>query len=195
MLKSKRSTTSKFLTVALAGAFLSTGLLPVTEASAGHRHKVNKHAQKHHKRHKRRNNDGDLIAAGIIGLAIGAIIAGSANDRNHRADAYYNDYNNYPVPPEATSYGYQEPYYDDYQGNDYNNGTVQRQPLSDYSNGGVSQPYSNSGPRVVTYEETVSLEPWTQGWYEYCSQKFRSFDPQKGTYLGYDGLNHFCTPK
>ncbi|WP_375461468.1 BA14K family protein [uncultured Enterovirga sp.] len=26
----------------------------------------------------------------------------------------------------------------------------------------------------------------------YCSQKYRSFDPASGTYLGYDGVRHLC---
>jgi hypothetical protein len=26
----------------------------------------------------------------------------------------------------------------------------------------------------------------------YCSQRFRSYDPASGTYLGYDGLRHPC---
>jgi hypothetical protein len=26
----------------------------------------------------------------------------------------------------------------------------------------------------------------------YCSQRFRSYDPRSGTYLGYDGLRHRC---
>ena len=192
MLKAQGSKTTKFLTVALASAFLTTGLVPISDASAHDRRKAHKHAHKHHKHHKRnnrRNNDGDLIAAGIIGLAIGAIIAGSANDRRYRDEDYYYDR---PIPPQPTGYGYEDPYYDGYQGDTY--GSVQRQPLSDYSSG-YSQPYTDNGPRVVTYEETVSLEPWSQGWYQYCSQKFRSFDPQKGTYRGYDGLDHFCVPK
>ena len=29
-------------------------------------------------------------------------------------------------------------------------------------------------------------------WYAYCSQRYRSFDPRTGTYLGYDGLRHYC---
>ncbi len=29
-------------------------------------------------------------------------------------------------------------------------------------------------------------------WIAYCSQKYRSFDPASGTYLGYDGLRHPC---
>jgi len=26
----------------------------------------------------------------------------------------------------------------------------------------------------------------------YCAQRFRSYDPASGTYLGYDGLRHAC---
>jgi BA14K-like protein len=26
----------------------------------------------------------------------------------------------------------------------------------------------------------------------YCTQRFRSYDPGSGTYLGYDGLRHPC---
>lgn len=26
----------------------------------------------------------------------------------------------------------------------------------------------------------------------YCSQRFKSYDPESGTYLGYDGLRHPC---
>ena len=29
-------------------------------------------------------------------------------------------------------------------------------------------------------------------WVAYCSSKYRSFDPESGTYLGYDGLRHPC---
>jgi BA14K-like protein len=26
----------------------------------------------------------------------------------------------------------------------------------------------------------------------YCQQRFRSYDPSSGTYMGYDGLRHSC---
>jgi hypothetical protein len=26
----------------------------------------------------------------------------------------------------------------------------------------------------------------------YCQQRFRSYDPRSGTYMGYDGLRHSC---
>lgn len=31
-----------------------------------------------------------------------------------------------------------------------------------------------------------------QDWTENCRQRYRSFDPYSGTYLGYDGLRHYC---
>jgi hypothetical protein len=45
------------------------------------------------------------------------------------------------------------------------------------------------GPGPVYYEQP---EPWTEEWYAYCSSRYRSFDPQSGYFLGYDGLYHFC---
>ncbi|WP_374571506.1 BA14K family protein [Phenylobacterium sp.] len=29
-------------------------------------------------------------------------------------------------------------------------------------------------------------------WIAYCARKYSSFDPRSGTYLGYDGLRHYC---
>jgi hypothetical protein len=29
-------------------------------------------------------------------------------------------------------------------------------------------------------------------WMAYCSQRYRSFDPASGTFLGYDGQRHMC---
>ena len=29
-------------------------------------------------------------------------------------------------------------------------------------------------------------------WLNYCSRRYRSFDPASGTYLGYDGYRHYC---
>lgn len=30
------------------------------------------------------------------------------------------------------------------------------------------------------------------GWIAYCARRYRSFDPYTGTYLGADGLRHYC---
>ena len=50
-----------------------------------------------------------------------------------------------------------------------------------------------NAPGVITYES--SLEPWSPGWYRWCEANYRSFDPERGTYRGYDGRDHFCVPK
>ena len=36
------------------------------------------------------------------------------------------------------------------------------------------------------------IEPWSRDWYQYCATRYRSFDPQTGTFRGYDGYDHFC---
>lgn len=41
-------------------------------------------------------------------------------------------------------------------------------------------------------EESVRPVPWSETWFNYCSNRYRSFNPQTGQYLGYDGLFHDC---
>lgn len=56
--------------------------------------------------------------------------------------------------------------------------------------------YPEPEPRVIYRRQPVytpSYEPWTQSWYDYCSQRYRSFNPRSGTFIGYDGREHFCT--
>ncbi|AOF88516.1 BA14K family protein [Sinorhizobium sp. RAC02] len=55
--------------------------------------------------------------------------------------------------------------------------------------------YPEPEPRVIYRRQVVapSYEPWTQSWYDYCSQRYRSFNPNTGTFVGYDGREHFCT--
>ncbi|MGH6865152.1 MAG: BA14K family protein [Methyloceanibacter sp.] len=35
-------------------------------------------------------------------------------------------------------------------------------------------------------------EPWSPDWYTYCYSRYRSFNPNDGTFVGYDGIVHFC---
>lgn len=184
--------------VAIAASF-AISVMPPIEANAHDRHNPEKHGfsyqnwHKHthrkfhrhygrgehgvhnyhnqfnnqHHRKKRKSSKGDLIAAGVIGLAIGAIIAGEASkNKAHRRH----------VEPQPT--------YNPYEDTSNRRGPV---TLDEYNNG--------SEPDVVTFRDTVSLEPWTQGWYQYCTEKYRSFNPQTGTFRGYDGRDHFCVPK
>src|SRR5881628_2572489 len=45
-------------------------------------------------------------------------------------------------------------------------------------------------PRVV-YADRYA-EPWTRDWYEYCSDRYRTFNSRTGTFTGNDGEQHFC---
>lgn len=44
------------------------------------------------------------------------------------------------------------------------------------------------GPEYVDY----APRPWTREWYRYCASRYRSFDPQTGTYVTYGGAERFC---
>lgn len=54
-------------------------------------------------------------------------------------------------------------------------------------------PPAPRSPNVITYES--SLEPWTPAWFRWCDKRYRSFNPERGTFRGYDGRDHFCVPK
>lgn len=34
--------------------------------------------------------------------------------------------------------------------------------------------------------------PWSPAWYQYCSTKYRSFNPQTGYFITYSGKHRFC---
>ncbi|MGV1756017.1 MULTISPECIES: BA14K family protein [unclassified Rhizobium] len=62
--------------------------------------------------------------------------------------------------------------------------------------------YYRPAPRRVYVERDVSyyapppvsgLRPWSSAWMRYCYDRYRSFDGQSGTYVGFDGMRHFCT--
>ena len=109
--------------------------------------------------HHRRHHNGDAIAAGVLGLAAGALIGGAlANDQ---------------PPPYADRY-YDDGYYD-------RDVRVRPAPVRRY--------YAE--PQVV-YADRYA-EPWTRGWYEYCSDRYRTFNSRTGTFTGNDGEQHFCS--
>jgi hypothetical protein len=37
-----------------------------------------------------------------------------------------------------------------------------------------------------------NFAPWTPRWHQWCSQRYRSFDPRSGTFIGRDGREYFC---
>lgn len=46
-----------------------------------------------------------------------------------------------------------------------------------------------TGTTVVVVQP---YEPWSDEWYAYCANRYRSFDPQTGTFLAYSGVRKFC---
>jgi len=102
-----------------------------------------------------RHNHDDAVAAGIAGLAIGAIVGGLASQPSRV----------YIDPPYRPAYPTYRPY-----------------PV-----------YETPRYRYARPAYTGGLEPWSPSWYRACSQRYRSFDPSSGTFMGYDGRRHFCT--
>ncbi|SDA81232.1 BA14K family protein [Mesorhizobium qingshengii] len=133
-----------FKTAVLSAAVVATTLATLPAASADEW------------RHHRHHGNGDAVAAGVLGLAAGALIVGAlANDQ---------------PPP------------DDY-GDSYYYRDVRPRPAP------VRRYYAE--PRVV-YNDSYA-EPWTRDWYEYCSDRYRTFNSRTGTFTGNDGEQHFCT--
>jgi hypothetical protein len=130
-----------FKTAILSAAIAATTLATLPAANADE--------WRHHRHH-----NGDALAAGVLGLAAGALIVGALNNPQPR---------------------YYDPGYDDYDG------YARPAPVRRY--------YAQ--PRVV-YADRYA-EPWTREWYEYCSDRYRTFNSRSGTFTGNDGDQHFCT--
>jgi BA14K-like protein len=104
----------------------------------------------------------DALIAGAIGLAAGAIIIGAITESNRPRRVY------------------QEPVYIDPEDDYY-----PPQPRI------IRPPVRH--PKVVYYDDYAGgFEPWSRDWFRYCSNRYRSFNPDTGTYRGYDGRDHFC---
>jgi len=53
--------------------------------------------------------------------------------------------------------------------------------------------YEGYGPGYAYAPGYVAVSPYAGGSEAaYCQQRFRSYDPASGTYLGFDGLRHPC---
>ncbi len=64
---------------------------------------------------------------------------------------------------------------------------------------GATQPYGYYGhpgyygyPGYYGPAYVVAPPPYAGGAVAYCAQRYRSYDPYSGTYLGYDGYRHPC---
>jgi hypothetical protein len=134
-----------FRTTVLSAAVLATTLATLP-AEARDRYGRHEPRRPHH---ERTSSDSDLIAAGILGLAIGAIVMSTLAQPEPKGPVYRGDVLGDPqyFPPT---------------------------PL----------PVSGGG--------AASLEPWSDAWFDYCEMRYRSFDPNTGTYTGFDGRKRFC---
>lgn len=69
-------------------------------------------------------------------------------------------------------------------------GRVQPQPIHD-GHGADFWPNTQSQPYTQT-QNRPRIQPWTNAWYRWCAERYRSFNPRTGTYRGLDGFDHFC---
>lgn len=171
--------------LALLGVAAALAISAAAPASAEYRH-----------HHRHGGHGGDPYAAGVAGVVLGAMLGAPRPYYAPPPPYYYAPAPVYlePAPiyvEPAPVYVEPAPVY----------GVPDRVPYSQIQRG-ESRPYPaapsarrDNGPRVVTYDESVgggALEPWSAGWVDYCSDKYRTFDARTGTYKGYDGLKHFC---
>lgn len=47
-------------------------------------------------------------------------------------------------------------------------------------------------PTYVPVRAASRFQPWTPAWYRYCSNRYRSFNPNTGYFLAYSGEYRFC---
>jgi BA14K-like protein len=99
------------------------------------------------------------------GLAVGAAAAGVATG----------------AAIAAGGYGYSDPYYGDNYAYDPNYGDSYA-----YDNGATF----DAGIPLATFNQPAPAA--VTGDASYCAQRYRSYDPASGTYLGYDGQRHPC---
>ncbi len=125
-----------FKITVLSAAVAATVLTALVPAEAGRR-------WRHH------DDGGAIVAAGVVGLALGAIAAGALNE---------------PEPVYRPIYDGRQP-------------VMRPRPVRPY----IAEPVYYQG-----------LEPWSREWFRYCADRYRSFDPDTGTFVGNDGQEHFC---
>lgn len=133
----RKTTLTAFFAAALVGLTVLTVAAPA-EAGRG-RGGYSHHGGGHrghggHGNNHRYRGGGDAVAAGIIGLGVGAIIGSALTPRTVYVA---------PPPPRYAPASY--------------------------------------GP-----------QPWSPDWYSYCYSRYRSFNPNSGTFIGYDGRERFC---
>ena len=139
---------------ALAGTLAIVTVVSAVPANAGERYRGYDYRPTAH----RSASNSDLLVAGILGLAAGAVAAGIVA-QSSRSDSPEPVYRNPPHFPRPS-------------------------PDRDFM---VTPVYKAPHPAVPR-----SYEPWSNEWYRYCAGRYRSFDPDSGTFVGRDGVRRFC---
>ncbi len=135
-----------------------------------------------------------VLGAAVAATTFAALPSASAGDRywrHHGGNHYHGNY---------------------YRGGSYSGGDLAVAGVLGLAAGALavgiaSQPapayvdpyYDDYGPRPVRVyprdgyaRYAGEFQPWSPGWYDYCSARYRSFKPRTGTFTGYDGQQHFC---
>ena len=84
----------------------------------------------------------------------------------------------------ANNYGYDPGYY----GDNYAYGTGYYGDSYAYDTGVTF----DAGLPLVAFDQPAPVEGPVVASASYCEQRYRSYDPASGTYLGFDGLRHPC---
>lgn len=143
----------KFLTLSLAA---TTAISAVAFSTAASAYDYGSYRNHYSSRHDNNDVAGAAIAAGVIGLVLGAALASSSNDHHSYYDnGYYNrGYSNYGGG--YGSYGYSQPYYGSGYGS-YGGG---------YGYG--QQPYYGGG---YGYQRCYTTRSWDPYYGDYVSHR------------------------
>ena len=125
---------------------------------------------------RHRNRDAALIG-GVLGLAAGVAVGSALSQPS------YSDERVYDEPPVGRYPAYEQRY--TYSEPDYRYDRPAPRPVY------RAQPVYDR-PAYQPRPVYRTIEPWSEAWFDYCSQRYGSFNARNGTYMGYDGQSHFC---
>jgi hypothetical protein len=120
------------------------------------------------------SREDDALIGGVVGLATGVILGSAITNQPNNRTIYVDRDSRRPSV-----------YDDRYEYNHYR--APRRDGYIEYYRKNVIPSYRE--PYGV---KRVSVEPWTGAWFDYCSSRYRSFNPRTGTYVGHDGKSRFC---
>jgi hypothetical protein len=112
-------------------------------------------------------NEGGLPFAGVAGIATGGVAVDLSLGSRY-----------YQTPVISPDYSYVGPDVDE--------------PAFTYAPPVAIIPTFSSVGFLSRVAAAAGLQPWTPQWYAYCQKRYRTFNPNSGTFTGNDGLQHFC---